>query len=300
MTYRESHIFGLDSQGFHKIVYSDWGAPEAHPVLCVHGLTCNGHDFDDLSRALAEDGYRVIAVDLPGRGRSDPLKNPLDYHLGQYCQDIAALLAHLGISPPTPPQAGGRKGGIDWIGVSLGGLLGICLAAMENSPIRRMIVNDIAPEIPKELLDFLYQVVLKPRRFDTLQDLKNDMRGVQRAGWGPLTEEQWQAMAEHYARALEDGALTYNFDPQIGFNFAPERAQAVDLWPLWERIAIPTLLIRGGQSLLLTHAQAEAMAQRAPRAGVQTVTFDDCGHAPSLLAPAHIDVVKQWLNSAPM
>lgn len=288
MSFTEKSFQGLNSRGFHRIVYNDWGAPGAHTVVAVHGLTCNGHDFDDLAENLVGQGYRFIAVDLPGRGRSDNLPNPADYHLGQYCQDIAALFAHLGLNADSK---------IDWIGTSLGGLLGMCISAMPGTPVKRLLINDVGPEISAEILSFLHQVILKPRSFETLQEIESELRSVQRIGWGPLSGEQWSHMTRHYARPAADGSLTFNYDQAIAENFAPAIVKPVDLWPYWQALAQPTMIIRGGQSLLLTQAVAERMLGTRPEGMTQLVTFDDCGHAPSLLAPAHMDVIRQWLNA---
>ncbi|MCK6418214.1 MAG: alpha/beta hydrolase [Alphaproteobacteria bacterium] len=289
MSFVENNFFALNSQGWHRIVFNEWGDRDGRLLLAVHGLTCNGHDFDDLARVLSEDGYRVIAVDLPGRGRSDYLTQPYDYHLHQYALDISHLIAHLGLQ---------QSEGIDWLGTSLGGLLGIYMASLHNTPVRRLIVNDVAPEIAPEIMDFLYNIVLKPRVFDTMQELEADMRQIQRIGWGPLTDMQWQNMARYYARALPDGRLTYAYDPALAENFAPSRRSAVSLWPCWEKIRARTLLIRGGQSMLLTQAVAEQMCA-GPGPNPDFIQFDDCAHAPSLLAPVQIGTIRQWLSTTP-
>jgi pimeloyl-ACP methyl ester carboxylesterase len=288
INYIEKHYYSLNSTGFHRIVYSDWGVPEAHPVVCVHGLTGNGHDFDFLAEALVEKGYRFIAVDLPGRGRSDFLSNPADYNYNQYCHDLTALLAHLGLSEP---------GSIDWLGVSLGGLLGIKLAGMENSPIRRLIINDVGPVVPQEALDFIHQVISQVYTFNTVKDLEQRMRETRGITWGPVTDEQWKHMAEHNARALEDGQITYAYDPEIAVVFEGEPIGDADLWTYWDRIVCPVLLIQGGKSMLLTDEIVEDMNIRGPGQDMDLVIFEDCGHVPSLMAPEHISVIEQWLDA---
>ena len=286
MSFSEKHYFGLNSQGLHRIVYSDWGPPSAPPVICVHGLTGNGHDFDFLAKALVEKGYRVIAVDLPGRGRSDFLPEPLDYNHTQYCQDLIALLAHLGVSTP---------GSVDWLGVSLGGLLGIRLAGMENSPIRRLIINDVGPVVPQPALDFIYKVIAQTYHFDTIQALEKRMRETRGLSWGPVTDQQWKHMAEHNARALDDGQITYSYDPEIAVVFEHQPLGGVDLWPYWDRIFCPVLTIQGAKSLLLTNVIIEEMNGRGPGKTMDLVIFEDCGHVPSLMAPEQIKVIEEWL-----
>jgi pimeloyl-ACP methyl ester carboxylesterase len=291
MPFAEKCYYGLNSTGFHRIVYNDWGPPDARPVVCVHGLTGNGHDFDYLAEALVKNGHRVIAVDLPGRGRSDFLHNPLDYNHNQYCADLTALLAQLGIAAPRS---------VDWIGVSLGGLLGMRLAGTENSPIGRLIINDVGPEVPQKALDFIHQVISQTYSFPTVKDLEKRMRETRGLTWGPVTDEQWHHMAKYNARALDDGQVTYSYDPEIAAVFENQPIGDQDLWPYWDRITAPVLLIQGGKSILLTDPIVEDMNVRGPGPDMDLVIFEDCGHVPSLMAPEHISVIRQWLEATPI
>jgi pimeloyl-ACP methyl ester carboxylesterase len=283
MRFEEKELLSLDSSGFHRIIYSDWGPQDGRIVLCVHSLTGNGSDFEYLARELVQDGYRVIAPDLPGRGRSDFLANPLDYNLAQYCVDLAALLAHLQIQRP-----------IDWIGNSLGGLLGIRLAGVPFSPIGRLILNDIGPTAPKAALDFIFQVVSQHYRFATVKDLENRMRETRGLTYGPITDEQWHHMAEHSARPLEDGSITYGYDQRISVMFGQAPAGETDLWMAWDQIRCPTLILQGGKSMILPNDVVAEMQSRGPRSDLYV--FPDCGHIPSLMAPEQIAVVRRWLN----
>ena len=206
MTFREKSYFGFHKDGQHQIFYSDWGDEDANPIICVHGLTGNGHDFDVLAEDLVEHGHRVIAVDLPGRGRSDFHDDPLLYNYDQYMDDLHALLVDLGYEAPNS---------VDWIGVSLGGLLGMRMASMDESPIKRLIINDVGPVVPTEALEFIYQVIKRDYHFDTLADFEERLRATRGKMWGPVTDEQWHHMAEHNARALDDGRITYAYDPHI-------------------------------------------------------------------------------------
>jgi len=287
MNFRENHFFGLNSTGLHRVVYSDWGPESGNPVICVHGLTCNGHDFDFLAEELIKDGHRVIALDLPGRGRSDFLENPHDYNYGQYCHDLVSLLAHLGINQP---------GSVDWIGVSLGGLLGIYLAGLKDTPIRRMVINDVGPEVPQVALDFIQQVLAQTYTFDTVLDLEKRMRATRGLTWGPITDEQWKHMAQHNARALDNGQITYAYDPETAVIFASEPTGAKDLWLSWDAIACPVLLLQGSQSLILPGDIVEQMRGRGPEFDLHV--FDDCGHVPSLMAPEQIEVIGKWLKKS--
>lgn len=289
MSFSEKKFLGLNSQGFHTIVYNDWGPEDGQPVVCVHGLTGNGHDFDYLAEDLIRHGYRLICIDLPGRGSSDFLPDPLDYTHVQYCQDITVLLANLGFNKP---------GSVDWLGVSLGGLIGIRLAALQNTPIRRMILNDIGPSVAQKALDFIHQVISQTYRFETVQDLEQWMRETRGLTWGPLTDEQWHHMAEYNARALDDGQITYAYDPEIAKVFEHEPVGDVDLWDFWSNLTCPVLVIQGGKSVLLTNEIIQEMRTHQP--SMDIAIFNDCGHVPSLMAPDHIDVIRTWLQSTPI
>ncbi|GJL84579.1 MAG: alpha/beta hydrolase [Micavibrio sp.] len=286
MSFIENHYTGITSQGPHRIVYNDWGPADGFPVICVHGLTGNGHDFDFLAEELIKDGHRIIAVDLPGRGRSDFLANPHDYNYGQYIHDLTALLAHLNLGDP---------GSIDWIGVSLGGLLGIYLAGMKDTPIRRMIINDVGPEVPKAALDFIHKVISQTYIFDTVQDLEKRMKKTRGLTWGPVTADQWRHMAEHNARALDDGRITYAYDPEISVVFEGEPTGAEDLWPHWDNITCPLLVLQGKQSMILTKKIIKQMNKRGPEFNFHV--FKGCGHVPSLMAPDQIEVVRDWIQN---
>lgn len=287
MSYTEEYFYGLDSTGFHKLVYSDRGAKNGRLIICVHGLTGNGFDFDYIAPALVEKGYRVIAVDLPGRGRSDFLKNPLDYNYTQYCHDLAGLLAHLGVRKP---------GSVDWLGISLGGLLGIRLAGIPFSPIGRLILNDVGPEVPKSALDFIFDVISKSYRFDDLDALEQRMRETRGLSWGPITDEQWQHMAEHNSRPLEGGGVTYAYDPKIAVIFETQPIGEFDLWPFWDHITCPVLVLHGTQSIILTQEIIEKMRLHDRSKKMDVTAFPDCGHVPSLMASNQIKVVTDWIQ----
>ena len=275
----------LNSSGYHRVVYSDWGELDGNPVVCVHGLTGNGHDFDYLAESLIQDGHRVIAIDLPGRGRSDFLPNPMDYNYFQYWQDIMALLAHLDLT---------ESASLDYIGFSSGGLLGFRLAGLKDTPIKRFIINDVGPDVPKDALNFIHQVVSQRYVFDTIADLEARMRATRGLTWGPVTDEQWHHMAEHNARALPDGSLTYGYDPEIAQVFEHDPIGQIDLWPFFEAIECPTLLIRGANSVILPRDMTEKMRSLQPNMDFRE--FAGCGHVPSLMAPDQIDVIQDWLS----
>jgi pimeloyl-ACP methyl ester carboxylesterase len=279
----EKNFVSSNSQGFHKVVYSDWGNKNARPIICVPGLTGNGRDFDVIAPELVKDGYRVIAVDLPGRGRSDFLPNPLDYNYHQYCKDLTCLLDTLDLHE------------VDWLGVSLGGLLGIKIAGEAHKPIRRLILNDVGPTVPKPALDFIHSVISQTYKFKNLEAMEKRMRETRGLTWGPVTDDQWKAMARDNARPLPGGSITYSYDPAIAVIFETQPIGDTDLWPYWDDIVAPTLLIHGAKSVILTKDIVKEMKDRMP--AMDYVVFKDAGHVPSLMAPDQIEVIRQWLNT---
>jgi pimeloyl-ACP methyl ester carboxylesterase len=287
MAFTEKHFISTNSRGQHRIVYSDWGPVEATPIICVPGLTGNGRDFDILAEALVRDGRRLICVDLAGRGRSDFLPNPLDYNYDQYTKDLKTLLTHIGIDGPDS---------VDWLGVSLGGLLGIKIAGERKTPIRRLILNDVGPEVPKAALDFIHSVISQHYRFSNIGELEKRMRETRGLTWGPVTDHQWKLMAEHNARALPDGSITYGYDPNIAQIFEKEPTGDKDLWPSWDRVQCPVMLIHGYKSVVLNKNIVAQMKTLGPGPEMHYVMFKDCGHVPSLMAPNQIQVIREWLQ----
>lgn len=281
---KNASITSSSQAGEHKLACCDWGSEDAPVILCIHGLTCNGHDFDYIAPALVEAGYRVIAPDLPGRGRSDFLPDPQHYRHAQYEQDMLALCDQLGISE------------CDIIGTSLGGLLAMRMAGDPECPlaIKRMILNDIGPEVPQEAADFIKLVLSETYSFTSIKALEQQMRATRGLTWGPITDEQWAHMAAHNHRPLPDGGFTYAYDPAINTRFDDEPAGEVDLWARFSALNCPLLLLRGGQSVLLTEEITQRMKDVQP--GMEVITYKDCGHVPSLMAPNQIKDVVQWLQ----
>jgi pimeloyl-ACP methyl ester carboxylesterase len=272
----------LGPHGFHRMAYCEWGdAANPRVVLCVHGLTRNGRDFDDLAQALAPH-LRVVCPDIAGRGSSEWLSHKPDYGYPLYLADMAALIARTGAER------------VDWVGTSMGGLVGMMLAAQAGSPIRRLLVNDIGPFIPKAALERLAAYVGKAPRFATLDEFERYLRTVM-APFGPLTDQQWRHLAEHSSRRYADGNFGARYDPAIGDAFAGELHDVV-LWPVWDAIPCPTLVLRGKESDLLMRETAEEMTRRGPKA--RLVEFDRIGHAPALMAEDQIAVVREFLLAA--
>jgi len=269
----------LGPHGFHRVAYYDWG-DTANPrtVLCVHGLTRNGRDFDYLARALAQH-MRVICPDVVGRGASEWLSHAEDYGYPLYVSDMAALLARTSADQ------------VDWVGTSMGGLIGMMLAAQPGNPIRRLVLNDIGPFIPKVALERLALYVGKAPRFATLNELERYLRNVN-APFGPLTDDEWHHLAEHSSCRYDDGGFAMHYDPGIAHAFAGE-LRDVTLWPVWDSIRCPTLVLRGKESDLLTAQTAEEMTRRGPKA--RLVQLDGIGHAPALMAKDQIAVIQDFL-----
>jgi pimeloyl-ACP methyl ester carboxylesterase len=279
----EQSFLGLGPHGFHRVVYFEWGDPCNDRVLvCVHGLTRRGRDFDALARAL-EERFRVICVDLPGRGASDWLPLAADYQPTTYIQDIAALIARLGV-----PQ-------VDWLGVSLGGLMGMMLAAQPKTPIRRLVLDDIGGYVGAEALQRIAAYVGQDPAFPDREGLAAYMREIN-TGYGPLTDEQWAHLLLHGARQDADGQWRQHYDPKLAEPFKEGFSEPVALWPLWDMITCPVLLLRGALSDVLTPETAAEMVGRKP--ATRLVEFSGIGHAPMLMDDAQIRIVAQWLTDA--
>lgn len=269
--------------GVHDVVYSEFPGDPAKAVLCVHGLSRNGRDFDWLAQALAKDGYRVICPDMPGRGRSADFDNPAFYNYPQYLSDLNTLILQLNVEQ------------LDWIGTSMGGLLGVMLAAQATNPIRKMVVNDIGPFIPKEAaLHIKHYVSLNPffESWDSyLAAFKTRM-----VEFGLETEEQWDYLARVSAFYAPNGSIRLNYDTNVVAGLETSGPiQDVDLWPLWDKVDVPLLLLRGENSKILQQDTLDRMmiGKRAT-----AVTFPNVGHAPALMSDAQIDVIKTWLMHA--
>jgi pimeloyl-ACP methyl ester carboxylesterase len=276
---REGHFLGLSPAGFHRVAYTEWGDPaSSRVVICCHGLTRNGRDFDVLAADLAHD-CRVVCPDMVGRGLSDWLRDPLHYGYPQYCADMNALMAHIGADE------------VLWVGTSMGGLIGMTLAAQAGTPIRRLVINDVGPFVPKAALQRIADYVGLDNRFSTLAAVETHLRKVL-APFGPLTDAQWQHLVTHGHRRRADGTFGLAYDPAIANNVRLG-VQDWDLWPLWDRISCPTLVIRGAQSDLLLPETAIDMTRRGPRA--ELVTWDGMGHAPALMEPEQIAAIRAWL-----
>lgn len=291
-----------DPAGSHRMAYWLWGAADAaHVVVCAHGLSRQGRDFDVLARALVERSpqpLRVACPDVVGRGRSDWLADPMGYGIPTYAGDMLQMLGQLQAASPVRT--------LDWVGTSMGGLIGMALAGTPNlplpAPVRRLVLNDVGPVIQWTALQRIGTYLGNTGRFDDVQQAADAMWLVSQ-GFGPHTPEQWLALSQAMVKPLEGGGFTLHYDPAIAVPFrtldeAAANAGQAALWSLYDAIRAGTLLLRGAQSDLLTADTAREMTTRGPRA--RLVAFDGVGHAPTLVAPDQVEAVASFLLTEPL
>lgn len=277
---RERSVQCIGPHGFHRMAYVEWGNPANRKVLvCAHGLTRNGRDFDFLAQALADD-YRVVCPDVVGRGRSDWLGVKSDYGFPVYVADMVTLLARLDADT------------VHWVGTSMGGIIGMLLASRPHAPISRLVLNDVGPVITAASLRRIGEYVGNAPKFSSMAEAEAWIRTVS-APFGPLTDEQWQHLTRYSVRPVEGGfAMVY--DPGLGdvFRAAPAVVD-VDLWDVYKAIQCPTLAIRGAESDLLTPETFHRMGETGPRARLAEIP--GVGHAPVLMDRAQIALVRDFL-----
>jgi pimeloyl-ACP methyl ester carboxylesterase len=274
----------LDAKGLHRMAYREWGdAANPRVLVCAHGLSRQGADFDTLAAAMS-DAYRVVCPDVVGRGQSDWLADPMGYNIPAYVADMVTLLARL------------QADTVHWVGTSMGGLIGLGLAALPGSPVGKLVLNDVGPVIEPASLQRIGSYLGQPAHWATRDEAADALWAVSQ-GFGPHTREQWLALTRPQLRP--DGAgFKPHYDPAIAVPFrlvTPELARAGEaaLWQAYDRLACPTLLLRGAESDLLSPATAQAMTERGPHA--RLVQFAGVGHAPMLVQPEQVRVVREFL-----
>lgn len=281
---RLGHVKCLSPAGLHSMVYTEWGDPENPEVLlCVHGLTRLGRDFDRLARALS-DRYRVVCPDVVGRGLSDWLRDPAYYAVPQYVADMVTLIARLGVER------------VDWVGTSMGGLIGIALAGQPGSPIRQLVLNDVGPRLGPAAIARIASYVGQPVSFASLEEAV-DYQSVTAAPFGLKTREEWRELVAPTLKKA-DGRYVFRYDPAIAVPFksvTPASAAAGEaaMWALYDRIDARTLLVRGAESDLLTAETAAEMVARGPHPTRFEVA--GVGHAPTFMPADQIGVVRDFL-----
>jgi pimeloyl-ACP methyl ester carboxylesterase len=279
--FRRRSVQCISPGGLHRMSYLEWGERDnARVLVCVHGLTRCARDFDFLAAALARD-YRVICPDVAGRGESQWLRNPMEYAVPTYVADMVTLIARLGAET------------VHWLGTSLGGLVGMALAALPESPVAKLVLNDAGPLVTAASLDRIGSYVGKAPVFPDIETAEYYVRTVS-APFGPHSGAEWRFLTEHIVRGQPDGSFRLHYDPALAVPFNAERPHKdVDLWPLYDRIRCPTLVVRGELSDLLTRDTARAMTERGPRARLAEIA--GVGHAPTLIHADQIDVVRGFL-----
>jgi pimeloyl-ACP methyl ester carboxylesterase len=281
---RLRHVQCLSARGLHRMAYWEWGDPRNERVLvCVHGLSRQGRDFDTLARAMSAE-FRVVCPDVVGRGLSDWLADPAGYGIPTYVADMVSLIARLDTEA------------VHWVGTSMGGLIGMGLASLPKSPIVRLVLNDIGPTLQAEALQRIGDFVGVTPHWATVDEAADYLRGIS-LGFGPHSREEWLALSLPQIKPDGDG-YTLRRDPGIAVPFrsvTPEAAATGEamLWYAYDAIRCPTLLLRGADSDLLSRDTAQAMTQRGPKARLHE--FAGVGHAPMLGVPDQIAVVREFL-----
>jgi pimeloyl-ACP methyl ester carboxylesterase len=275
--------------GLHRMAYKEWGDPDNPNVLvCVHGVTRVSDDFDHLAAALC-DHYRVVCPDVAGRGRSDRLRSAAFYTIPQYVSDMVTLIARA--------TANNDEGTVHWFGTSMGGLIGMVLASLEGSPIRKLVLNDIGPVLNKDAVQRIGDYIGQDLRFPSFEAGASFVRTVSES-FGPHTDAEWNKLAQDVLRREDDGNWVRHYDLGLALPFramTPEKAEDDEaaLWAAYDAIRCPTLLVRGEHSDLLARETAQQMAARGPKP--QVVEIAGVGHAPTFVHDDQIAIARQFL-----
>jgi pimeloyl-ACP methyl ester carboxylesterase len=275
--------------GLHRIAYKEWGDPANPRVLvCVHGVTRVADDFDALASSLS-DHYRVVCPDVAGRGRSDRLRNPVLYTVPQYVADMVTLIARV--------TANSDDGTVHWFGTSMGGLIGMVLASLEDSPIRKLVLNDIGPVLDRSAMQRIGDYIGQDLRFPDFDTGAAFVREVS-ASFGPHSDDEWTKLARDVLRQEPDGKWVRHYDINLAVPFQAATVERADqdqaaLWAAYDAIRGPTLLVRGELSDLLSRETAQAMATRGPRP--QLAEIPNVGHAPTFIHQDQIAIARQFL-----
>lgn len=252
-------------------------------MVCVHGYSGNARDFDYLARDLARD-TRVVCIDVAGRGDSDWLRSPFEYHFPQFIADIQGVIGHLGLKQ------------VDWVGTSMGGLLGMLLASTPSSRVRSLVMNDIGAYVPLDALQAIARNLEGPARFASLDEVEAHVRHTHRE-WGALDDGQWRHLAIHGSRPCDDGGLRMHYDPRIARVARPfPLAPGLFLWDAWYRVQCPVMLLRGEHSRIFPRSVAHAMLAVKPAARLEEI--EGCGHVPALMSADQIGLVRNFLGMA--
>jgi len=272
---------GLSTGGFHRLHYTEWGDPaNPHVLVCVHGLTRCGRDFDTLASAM-QDHYRVICPDVAGRGESDWLGNKADYNYVQYMNDMVALIARV--------TATGAET-LHWVGTSMGGIIGMLLASHASTPITRLVMNDVGSFIPRASLERIGMYLGASPRFADFESVVMAVRAV--SPFGEMSDDTWRQLTVPLVKQQADGAWTFRYDPGVSDAFADGAIQDVDLTAVWDKVSCPVLITRGTESDLLLKETFDRMCRKS---GVRGMEFPHVGHAPMFQEAGQVKVVREFL-----
>ncbi|MEM7122723.1 MAG: alpha/beta hydrolase [Pseudomonadota bacterium] len=283
---KQHHIDVPHGDGTVQLGYLEWGdSGAARTALCIHGISRNAHDFNWLGRELAKAGWRVIAIDMVGRGASQWLDDPAGYAVPSYIQHIAHVATTL------------ELGEVDWIGTSMGGMIGMVAASVGAISMRRLVLNDIGPFIASDVIAGIIERTGEAPVFKDEDAIKGFL--MERfTPFGPVTDQQWSYFAHHSGRRDEHGDLRLACDPDVVVPLVSQATGDADLWEVYDAIKVPTLVVRGGESEVLDQATAEAMMTRGPRATL--VTFHGITHPLWLTDDEQMHLVRDWLEGHPL
>ncbi|GGC71914.1 alpha/beta hydrolase [Undibacterium terreum] len=250
----------------------------------MHGVTRVADDFDVLAPALS-DAYRVICPDIVGRGKSGWLRNPMHYQIPQYVSDMVTLLARADAEV------------VDWVGTSMGGLIGMGLAAVPDNPIRKLVLNDVGPTINAGAIARIAEYIGQDVRFASFEQAAEYIKAIS-LSFGPHSDAEWHKLATDVLKQNDEGQWIRHYDLGLAVPIkatTPEMATAAQLglWGAYDAIRCETLLIRGGDSDLLSPEVAQQMTQRGPKA--KLVEIAGVGHAPTFVHQDQIEIVKDFL-----
>lgn len=305
---RVHSIMCANPYGLHRMAYYEWGDPDCEDlVLCVHGLTRTGRDFDVLAQRLAKR-FRVVCPDVVGRGLSDWLSYPAAYAVPQYAADMVTLLGRL--KPKT----------LRWVGTSMGGLIGLTYAGLVAQamipafktpparreatiddpviPIEQLVLNDVGPRVEPVSLARIGQYLSEPVAFESYDEAVQYMRQTA-ASFGPHSDAQWDMLTRHYFVPV-DGKWLKHYDPNIAAPFASATAELLSqgemlLWQAYRSVKAPTLIVHGADSDLLSEQTVQGMLDANPLAKVYSVK--GVGHAPSLIVDDQVHAVVEFLSN---
>ena len=282
-SFKQRNVQCLSPSGFHRMAFLEWGSRDnPKVVVCVHGLTRTARDFDFLARDLASE-YRVVCPDVAGRGDSEWLSDPREYQVPFYVSDMVALIARLDVET------------VYWVGTSLGGLIGMTLAAFPRSPVAKLVLNDVGPVLSAASLARIGDYVGKWPPLPTMEAAEAYVRAVS-APFGQHSDAEWRFMTEHVVRKNPDGSFRMHYDPALALPFTSEHPTGdVELWNIYDEIRCPTMVLRGERSDLLTRDTANRLSERGPRA--KLVEIAGVGHAPTLIHKDQIALVRAFLDA---